>query len=90
MQDDVPSGPFGFVPCLRYRVGRITFERPTIDLDQRWIAPSFGRGARVISATPQTLRSLWDNVVAQVTEAGLALGIRLEVPPELRGATGGK
>jgi hypothetical protein len=64
--------------------------RPTIDLGRKWIAPNFGRGARAISATPPELRSLWDNVVAQVTAAGLALGIRLEAPPELPGAAEGK
>lgn len=82
MHADGSDGPFSFVPCRPYRLGQVTFERPTIELDGGWIDPSFGRGARAKSATHRDLLSIWERVVAQVTTAGLSLGVSLEAPPE--------
>ena len=82
--DETPDGPFSFVPCRPIGTGDVAFARPTLRLDRRWIEPNLAMGARATVASASELRSVWDDVAAQVVDgAGLALGIALERPDPL-------
>jgi hypothetical protein len=81
--DEAPDGPFSFVPCRPYEVGKAAFPRPAIRLDRQWIEPNLAMGARATPATDAQLRVLWDEVVHQVVVvAGLRLGVELAPPPK--------
>jgi hypothetical protein len=79
--DDAPDGPFSFVPCRPFAAARVTFPRPAVRLSRRWIEPNLAMGAKATPATDAEIRSLWDDVVGQVIEAGLGLAVHLEPPP---------
>ena len=81
-QED-PVGPFSFVPCRPCKDELSSaFVRPMITLGEPWLKPSHWRGARCTVASESRLTGLWDEVVRQVEQAGLALGVRLPAPPE--------
>lgn len=78
---DDPSIPFSFVPCRPYTPGESAFARPALHLDPRWITPAFAQGARVRAGTHEEVREVWEQVVGQVRDADLALGVAFEPPP---------
>jgi hypothetical protein len=78
---DDPSGPFSFVPCRPYVPGVSAFAQPSIHLDSRWITPTLARGARLRPGTRDEVRAAWAQVVDQVRDAGLALGVAFDPPP---------
>jgi hypothetical protein len=47
----------------------------------RWITPTFAQGARVRPGTHEEVREVWEQVVGQVRDADLALGVAFEPPP---------
>jgi hypothetical protein len=53
---------------------------PAIRLERRWITPRLAMGAKATPATFDDVRAVWQDV-AQVRDAGLALGFALEPPP---------
>lgn len=80
--NELPDGPFSFVPCLPCHGGGIGFARPVIRLDRRWIEPNLAMGAKATPATQLELRALWDEVVHQVVDvAELCLGVQLKAQP---------
>lgn len=87
---DHPSRPFSFVPCRPYVPGASRFSRPPIHLDSRWITPSLVRGARVRPGTHDEVRTAWAEVVDQVGDAGLALGVAFDPPPNGPPASAGE
>lgn len=80
---EAPSEPFSFVPCRPYVAGASAFPRPRVRLSRRWIEPNLAMGAKATSATPAEIRELWETIVEQVTDAGLALGVQLDAPNQL-------
>lgn len=73
------DGMFSFVP------GRppdeAGFARPVIELEAL-IKPTTFRQARVLETPAAELRAIWQRVVEQVRESGLALATRLDLPGE--------
>lgn len=87
---EAPNGPYSFVPCRPCRPPA-GFARPAIRLERRWIEPNLAMNAKATPATLQELRALWLLIVEQVVvRDGLALGIRLDVPPRIGGAESDK
>ena len=80
--DEAPDGPFSFVPCLPHEAAAQGFVRPVITLGSRWINPSLAMGAKATKGSMAEVADLWGEVVRQVSDAGLSLGVQLEVPPE--------
>jgi hypothetical protein len=78
---DAPSGPFSFVPCRPYRGDGAAFARPVVRLSRRWIEPNLAMGAKATAASAAEIHELWEEIVDQVVQAELALGVRLEPPP---------
>jgi hypothetical protein len=79
----VPSGPFSFVPCRPYADADAGFARPALRLPRPWIEPNLAMGAKATQARTAEIRELWEAIVDQVDEAGLALGVRLDPPPRV-------
>lgn len=77
---EAPSGPFSFVPCRPYSHADAAFARPALRLPRRWIEPNLAMGAKATVASAAEIRELWQEVVDQVDEAGLAFGVRLDPP----------
>ncbi|MCY3874593.1 MAG: hypothetical protein OXF88_09900 [Rhodobacteraceae bacterium] len=81
MLNDPVDGMFSFFPAISAG-GDASFPRPVVFLDDRyfnpgsWQAPK-GAGRHL---TRGTIRDLWDSLVVQVREAGLALGTHAEMP----------
>lgn len=84
---EAPNGPFSFVPCQPCNPVAAGFARPAVQLEGRWIEPNLAMNAKATPATQQELDELWEQIVQQVIQAGLALGVRLDVPPRVDGAT---
>jgi hypothetical protein len=78
---EVPSGPFSFVPCRPYVEGQSAFARPTLRLPRRRITPNLTQGAKATPASQAEILELWDQILEQVARAGLSLGVRLDPPP---------
>ena len=57
------------------------FKRPIVQLSPHWISPGLAMAAKVTPATEAELANLWHEIVRQVTDAGLALGVYLQPPP---------
>ncbi len=81
--NEAPNGPYSFVPCRPYGVGRMDFPRPIVRLPHRWIGPKLAMAAKATPATRTELEGLWEEVVRQVSAAGLAMGVQLDPAPEL-------
>ncbi len=79
--DENPDGPFRFVPCRSYMSDDAAFPRPTIRLPGRWLEPNLAMGAKVTPASQIELKTLWDEIVRQVQDAGAFLGVQLDPPP---------
>lgn len=77
---ELPDGPFSFVPCQPASHSSAGFARPPIRLDRGWISPGLALGAKATPASPAELRELWNSVVGQVMGAGLELAVGLGVP----------
>jgi len=78
---EAPSGPFSFVPCRPYTDADAAFARPVLRLPRRWIEPNLAMGTKATPVSAAEIRELWEEIVGQVDEAGLALGVRLDPPP---------
>lgn len=73
------GGMFSFVPCLPAQDGR-TFARPVVELPEL-VKPTGAMQARTTRVGAlEELTEIWNRVVDQVLEAGLALGTRVELP----------
>ena len=79
-----PGGPFSFVPCRPFGVGG-GFSRPAVHLRRGLIEPNLRMGAKATEASASELASIWELVRDQVADAGLALGVRMDVPPHVAG-----
>lgn len=77
---EAASGPFSFVPCRPYSDVDTAFARPVLRLPRRWIEPNLAMGAKAAAASTAEIRELWQEIVDQVDDAGLALGVRLDPP----------
>lgn len=78
--DDPGDGMFSFFPAIPAGVDS-SFPRPFVDLSGEYFNPRNWRAAKVRrDCTPSELRGLWDQLVAQVRDAGLVLGTRAELP----------
>ena len=75
------GGPFSFVPCNPLGAEGPAFARPAVRLERTWIAPNLRMSAKATRATVDQLAAIWETVLHQVMDAGLALGVSLEVPP---------
>lgn len=76
------AGMFSFFPCRPYERG--SFARPEIRMPGL-ITPHLLQGKKIrrdVSLDEQ--KNLWDEVVRQVTEQGLALGVHVALPPTER------
>jgi hypothetical protein len=82
--DERPGGPFSFVPCRPFETGG-GFSRPDIHLQRGLIEPNLRMGAKATQTSAGELASIWKLVVDQVADAGLALGVRMDVPPNVAG-----
>lgn len=72
---------FSFFPCLPYDENRRGFARPTIHI-QDVITDTLCMGFKKNEqATTSDVKCLWDDVVQQVTNQGLVLGIGAALPP---------
>jgi hypothetical protein len=78
---EAPSGPFSFVPCRPYSDADAAFARPVLQLPRGWIEPNLAMGAKATTASAADIRGLWEALVDQVDDVGLALGVRLDPPP---------
>jgi hypothetical protein len=81
------EGMFSFVPCLPYEEHPRGFARPTIripdtikDTHNQWVKLN-------PQAEVSDVKRLWDEVVRQVADQGLALGIEASLPAERTTAT---
>ena len=77
---------FSFFPAIP-AVGKSNFSRPVVSLDHKYFNPNnwqAPKGARC-NLCPDTLRGLWESLVAQVRNAGLLLGTRAEMPERRTG-----
>ena len=85
--DTATLSPLSFFPCLPYEEHPRGFVRPTIRI------PDVISGAKCIrfKKNEQTNRSavknLWGQVLRQVTDQGLMLGISAALPPAASAAT---
>jgi hypothetical protein len=81
--DNPVEGMFSFFPCLPFELATHGFARPVITLPGA-ITDNLYQGKRI---NPQTrvedVKAMWDQVVAQVQEQGLALGIYAAMPPRI-------
>ena len=77
-----PDGPFSFVPCRPFELGG-GFSRPAVHLGRGLIEPNLRMGAKATPATAAELAALWKVVLNQVVEHGLALAVRVDVPPKV-------
>jgi hypothetical protein len=76
------AGIFSFVPCLPVLEGRAGFERPRVRLEGL-ITPGLMMGAKATrNLSLERVTELWHDVVKQVLDSGLALGVRFDLPPQ--------
>jgi hypothetical protein len=74
------NGMFSFFPCLPYTGENIGFIRPIINLEDV-ISPKLAMGFKTTSYDdPENVKKLWESVVKQVIEQGLALGVQTDMP----------
>jgi hypothetical protein len=79
------DGMFSFAPALPLSEARNGFARPAIKLDGV-VNPSLPMGAkRARNVGVDEVRRLWNAVVEQVVDAGLALGFSFDLPPRRPG-----
>ena len=77
---DPVSGMYSFVPCKPYAGAGSGFARPAVDLPEL-IKPRLTQQAGSSEPKPIVeLFALWQKVVDQVLQQGLALGTRFELP----------
>jgi hypothetical protein len=81
---DWADGSFSFVPCMPAEAAPTGFARPIIRLDRRWLTPGLRQGAKATIASDREVRDVWSQVVKQVTDTGLHLGVSFDVPPAVR------
>ncbi|MFI5010136.1 MAG: hypothetical protein ACHQDY_07665 [Solirubrobacterales bacterium] len=71
---------FSFFPCLPHDVGGRGFARPEIRIPG-YVTPNLTQNKKISSdLTLATLEELWQEVVRQVQEQRLALGVHAELP----------
>lgn len=82
--DEPTAGMYSFFPCLPVHGDRRpTFARPVVSLEGV-IQPRLKQGSKGTRADPGAIRDIWRNVVVQVLEAGLMLGVRALEPERTR------
>lgn len=76
------NGMFSFFPCLPYESGKRGFARPRIHI-RGVVTDNLPQGMKL---NPQeslhNVKSLWEEVVEQVGEQGLMLGVFTDMPPK--------
>lgn len=79
-------GMYSFFPCLPYKQESKGFTRPRIVLDG-FLTQSLMQGLRLnvdeVHNDIEIVRSLWEEVIEQVKEQGLMLGIETMIPPKI-------
>ena len=80
--DDPVNGMFSFFPAMP--AGRnVGFERPDVELDPSYFTKTLPLNYKRSCGLPsELLRSLWEQLVAQVHDAGLVLGTYAELPEQ--------
>ncbi len=74
------DGMFSFFPCLLAHTAERGFPRPGISIDGR-ITPHLLQGKKMTTLPDaEGARQLWAEVVRQVEQRGLKLGVRAELP----------
>ncbi len=83
--DDPVEGMFSFFPAMP--AGRDAgFERPGVELDARYFTQTLAQNHKRSCGLPSdVLHALWEQLAAQVREAGLVLGTYAEVPERRQG-----
>jgi hypothetical protein len=75
------NGMFSFFPCTPYRDGERGFARPTVRIEGV-ITDNLSQGKKL---NPQKslyhVKALWSDLVKQIKEQGLMLGVFAELPP---------
>ena len=79
--DDPVHGMFSFFPAISAD-GEASFPRPVICLDDRYFNPASWQAPKGAGhhLSRDTIRDLWNSLVAQVRKVGLALGTHAEMP----------
>jgi hypothetical protein len=77
-----PIGPmFSFFPCQPYDARACGFARPEIHIPG-YMTPHLTQGKKITrDLALAQLSELWEEVVRQIVEQGLALGVHAELPP---------
>lgn len=76
--DQPVEGMFSFVPC-RAVGAEVAFARPLLEFSDV-IKPNLRMQARVIQMPLPEIEQVWQEVVAQITTANLALATQLRLP----------
>jgi hypothetical protein len=79
------AGMFSFFPCCLLDLGEEMFARPVIKLPG-YVTPSQTQKYKLSFVTENDAAKVWRDVVAQVLEADLRLGVRADVPRRAAGA----
>ena len=84
--DDPVDGMFGFFPAISAE-GESGFPRPVVSLDDEYFNSCNGQAPKGAQCNlcPDTLRGLWDSLIAQVRKAGLVIGTRADMPERRAG-----
>jgi hypothetical protein len=77
------GGMFSFVPCLLADEAREGFPRPQVRLSDL-ISPNLAMNYKMTSVENlDQMHAIWESVVDQIVEQGLALGTHLDTPERL-------
>ena len=83
------NGMFSYFPCLPFEQGERGFARPRISISGL-ITDNLSQGKRLNPQTSlQDVNALWAEVVGQVEEQGLMLGVYADLPPKRESAKRG-
>jgi len=83
------DGMFSFVPCARLGERPSGFARPRIEMGQVTQNKAMGFKLTILDST-RDAALLWRRVIEQVLDAGLAIGVRIELPPRRMATVAGK
>jgi hypothetical protein len=84
-RSDPLNGMFSFAPCQTISEAPGGFPRPSIELPG-YVTPTNTRGYKRTFVTMEQASSAWRDVVAQVLQAELKLGVNLDLPPRAEGS----
>lgn len=76
------NGIFSFAPCKYYEEEnpiKSVFVQPEINLE--FISPTMTRGIKAIEVSYDKVQAYWSNIVEQIRNSNLGLGVRFKMPP---------